>query len=391
MQLINKFGIYIHIPYCIQRCSYCDFATFEQSQILPPEEYINVLLKEIELRASIFDNRSIDTIYFGGGTPSLISPDLILSVLNKLNSLDFKTRPDSEITIEINPATVSDEKLTQYLDMGINRFSVGAQTFNDKHLKNIKREHSSQQTLDTLELLSKRNLNFNFDILFALPHQTIDQLEYDLNKVLEIKPKHVSPYCLTVPSGHPLSANRPSDLVQVEMFDLIEKMLGAHNYDRYEISNFAVPGFESKHNLLYWTDNEYWGLGLSSHSYSKKNSWGRRFWNFSTLPSYISQVEKKHDFTSEQFEDLALHQSLTDFCHTSLRLSKGICLKDLESKFGNELKKFVELKLISLSKKNLVYFNDKGRWSLTKEGIVISNQVFLEFTFLNSDLNSIMV
>lgn len=383
----SKFGVYIHIPYCIQRCSYCDFATFEQSQILPPEEYIEVLLKEIQHRAHLFENKTLDTIYFGGGTPSLISPKLILSVINKLKSLDFKTRPDSELTIEINPATINDEKLDQYIDMGFNRFSVGAQTFDDTHLKNIKREHNSEQTYETLDLLKSRNLNFNFDILFALPHQTIKQLEYDLQKVVEIKPKHVSPYCLTVPTGHSLSAHRPSDLEQVEMFDLINKVLINSNYIQYEISNFSLPGFESKHNLLYWTDHEYWGLGLSAHSYSKKESWGKRFWNFSTLPSYLNQIKSAEPLTGDQFEVLQKHQSLTDFCHTSLRLSVGLSLIDLESKFGQQAKSFVEKKLIHLHQKNLVkYSDDKGRWSLTPEGIVISNQVFLDFTFLNSDL-----
>jgi oxygen-independent coproporphyrinogen-3 oxidase len=270
-----SFGVYIHIPYCIQRCSYCDFSTYVQTEIMPPERYVGLLLEEMK-QHSFFQPQPLDTIYFGGGTPSLIEASLIVSLISELEKRGFGRSPGAEVTIEINPATVDEKKLEVYLQHGINRFSVGAQTFDDRLLKRVKREHNAEQTLQTLKLLKKYDLNFSFDILFALPTQTKDGLLRDLEIAVELGAKHISPYCLTVPSGHPLSKARPSEDDQVEMFNMIRDRLEERGYSQYEISNFAIPGFESRHNNLYWSDDEYWGLGLSAHSYYSTGSVGNQ-------------------------------------------------------------------------------------------------------------------
>jgi oxygen-independent coproporphyrinogen-3 oxidase len=390
-------GIYIHIPYCLQRCTYCDFATYERSQILPPEEYIDLVKEEMRQKFSIssYRNKVLQTIYFGGGTPSLIPAELIVSLLNEFEKYGLKRSLYAEITVEINPATVDEEKLKIYLKNGVNRFSVGAQTFDDFLLKSVHREHNSNQTRQTLQLLKDHRLNFSFDLLFALPGQTLQILEKDLAEILNFNPQHISPYCLTVPEGHVLAKTKPLEDVQVEMFSTINKFLISAGYIRYEISNYSKRGYESRHNQLYWNDSEYIGLGLSAHSYLKSKSWGVRFWNASTIGGYQKQVlsQKTNGFDepfdslpSQQIEILSKSQSLTDFCHIFLRTEDGLNLSLLESKFGSEVRSRVENILCSLGDRD--WLNSKGsRWKLTDEGMLLSNQVFAQLTFLDGEIS----
>lgn len=391
-------GVYFHIPYCLQRCTYCDFATYVHTEIKPPKHYVDLVKKEISLRHNLFSNQkehSLKTIYFGGGTPSLISADLIVDLISELSKFGYQTGPQTEITIEINPATVDERKLEIYLKAGINRFSVGAQSFSDRLLKMVHREHNAQQTKDTLALLRKYNLNFSFDVLFALPTQTLAELKHDVEVAVELGSKHISPYCLTVPEGHPLSKNRPLEDDQVEMFDIIHQNLIKNNFSRYEISNYAQPGFESKHNLLYWTDQDYWGLGLSAHSYKTQsitNPWGGRFWNASNFDLYEKDISK--NLTASNLEDLAenqkelLHdyQSLTDFCHTALRLSTGILTEDVRKKFGSKAVEKIQNIATNLISHGVVEQTAEG-FRLSDRGVLISNQIFEKFTFLKADLS----
>jgi oxygen-independent coproporphyrinogen-3 oxidase len=388
------FGVYVHIPYCIQRCTYCDFATYEQSKILPPDQYVQVLFQEIRQKHQYYTPRKLDTLYFGGGTPSLIPAPLIVSIIKELEKFGYTTGPETEVTIEINPATVSEDKLKMYLDNGINRFSVGAQTFDNRLLKMVHREHNAKQTLETLDLLRRYNLNFSFDILFALPSQTLEGLQNDVHIAMEQGASHISPYCLTVPDTHPLAKGRPIEDDQVLMFEHIEQELTKRGFEQYEISNFALPGKESKHNLLYWTDEEYWGLGLSSHSYSRKTDWGTRYWNLSSIGEYTKQIQADegkefqapHTHLPEgQFEVLEKNQALTDFCHTSLRLMRGLRVQELQSKFPEAVSSRVLGLLSDIQRKGWIA-EKNGSWSLTREGLVLSNRVFQDLTFLAGEI-----
>lgn len=393
-------GVYFHIPYCLQRCTYCDFATYVHTEIKPPEYYVALVKKEISLRHNLFSGMKstpLKTIYFGGGTPSLISADLIVDLISELSKFGYQTGPETEITIEINPATVDERKLEIYLKAGINRFSVGAQSFSDRLLKMVHREHNAQQTKDTLALLRKYNLNFSFDVLFALPTQTLDELKYDVDVAVELGSKHISPYCLTVPEGHPLSKNRPLEDDQVEMFNIIHENLLKNNFSRYEISNYAQPGFESKHNLLYWTDENYWGFGLSAHSYMKstgvEKNWGSRFWNASNFDLYDKDISAaKHvttinDLSENQKEMLQKYQSLTDFCHTALRLESGLNIQNISDKFGNEAAQKVQKIAADMTPHNVIQLTKSG-YRLTDSGVLVSNQIFEKFTFLEDDLKA---
>lgn len=384
-------SVYVHIPYCIQRCRYCDFTTFEWSEILPPEQYVDQVRREIRTRRGLWREREIQTLYFGGGTPSLIAPQLILSICDELANSGFTFHPNCERTIEINPATLTEEKLALYAGAGINRYSVGAQSFNDELLKTCGRRHSAADTRATLQALADRNLNYSFDLLFALPGQTLKDVDRDLDEVLQFSPNHLSAYCLTVPESHPMSQGRPPEGEQVEMFALIEKRLKEIALNKYEISNFAKPGYESRHNQAYWNDSNYWGLGLSSHSYSRDlGPFGMRFWNPKSLTDYAKQVDLSgaqwaEVLPEEQFESLKPHEAMTDFAHMHLRTQRGLPWAALRNKFEPALQALMIVRLENLVREGLLYKTSEA-WTLTDHGQLISNKVFEKLTFLQDEL-----
>ena len=387
-------SVYIHIPYCLQRCRYCDFTTFEWSQIVPPEQYVSWLRQEIRNRHQGLFDRSIRTIYFGGGTPSLLDAELIISILEELNNAGFRRTDDCEVTIEINPATMDQEKLEKYLRAGINRFSVGAQSFHDSLLKDCGRKHSAQETRETLSILKNLNLNYSFDLLFALPHQTLDMVKQDVEEALSFQPHHLSAYCLTVPEGHPMSFGRAPEDEQVQMFDWIETRLAKNGLYKYEISNFARPGFESQHNMAYWSDRSYWGLGLSAHSYfPDAGPFGTRFWNPKSLDDYKKQTQilsvgrKPFELLPpDQKESLLEHEALTDFCHMFLRTATGLPKSPLNRRFYRTAT-LAEKRLKHLVTKDFLSESAQG-WSLTTKGQMLSNQVFAELLFCKEDLHT---
>ncbi len=383
-------AVYVHIPYCLQRCRYCDFATFEWSEILPPERYVPQVLDEIRRRRGFWPQTEIRTLYFGGGTPSLIAPELIVAIKTELENSGFRFLPDAELTLEINPATLDEAKLNTYMEAGFNRFSVGAQTFNDRLLKVCGRKHEARDTHETLRLLGQYALNYSFDLLFALPSQSLAELDEDLAIVSEYAPPHLSAYCLTVPEGHPMSRGRAPEEEQVAMFDRIEARLRMVGLAKYEISNFARPGLESRHNSIYWSDESYWGLGLSSHSYSREEGpFGLRFWN----PKNLAQYEKQSALGGESFqtllppdqwERLEMHEAMTDFGHMHLRTMSGLPEDAAQGKFPKPAVASLTARLKELQKRGWVKL-DNGRWRLSREGQLISNKVFEELTFLASD------
>jgi oxygen-independent coproporphyrinogen-3 oxidase len=390
-----SFGIYIHTPYCIQRCPYCDFATYEKSKIPPIQNYIELVREEIRQKSGSIKKRNLNTLFLGGGTPSLLEPEHILTLFHELENHGFNFSKDSEVTIEINPATLDPKKIEGYLKIGINRFSVGAQTFDDTLLKKLGRMHSSADTIETLNLLKSFGLNYSLDLLFALPNQSKEQLSYDLEKIDSLSPQHVSCYYLTVPESNPLSQNRPQEDVQLDMFDLVFEGLEQSGFKQYEISNFAKPNFYSRHNMLYWTDEEYWGLGLSAHSYSKDSQWGTRYWNPKTYNEYESLIgsNRTKNFQTptdnlpvSNFEMLEMHEALTDFCHTSLRLSQGLSIFALQKKFLTSVVLNRVYQELAILKNEALVERNQDHYFLSKRGKLISNKVYERLTFLKEDL-----
>lgn len=383
-------GVYIHIPYCLQQCPYCDFSTVKHDHPIGPSEYINLLRQEILNRKDSIPFRDIHTLYFGGGTPSLLSEDALDAVIQEFKFQGFNLSTVREITLEINPGTVSLRKLQNLMSMGFNRFSVGVQTFDAKKLGLLGREHSVEATLETLGLLKLLEVNFSADLLFAHPYQSMADLQMDLDQLLQFSPPHVSAYCLTLPERHPLQVGRPDEDIQSDMIELVRTSLEANGLLQYEISNFSRPGFESKNNSIYWEGQPYWGLGMSAHSYFPSPQWGARFWNPPTIEAYRGQVHKgalalPAGLPRQQFEILEQYQALTDFCHVRMRTRRGLDESALSSQFTDTLAALAVERLNRLLARGLV--QKKGNhWRVRAEQQVLSEQVFKEMTFLKEDL-----
>lgn len=380
---------YIHIPYCIQKCLYCDFTTFTQDKLPPPKVYTNWIKQEIDNRHQGIKDRNLRSIYFGGGTPSLVPAKEIVSIIKHLKKY-FLFHPNIEISIEINPGTLTEKSLYLYQLAGVNRFSVGVQTFRDDLLKLFNREHSSKQTRNTLNLLMKNKMVFSTDLLFALNNQTSEDLQKDLDLLLSYHPHHISTYYLTLPAHHVLQKNRPPEQIQLQMFQQIKNILKQSGFDHYEISNFARDGFHSRHNFTYWSDKNYWGLGLSAHSFLKINNQRVRFWNPKNLNLYSKQVEQISSpfpfsfLPNKQKEVLTLHEAVTDFCHTALRTRWGIQTEKLRAAFGDKIYESVLQRLKTLQKKQWTQ-KVGNRWILPFSSWLISNHIFREMTFLKEE------
>lgn len=390
---LPKFGAYVHIPFCIQRCGYCDFATYARDQIAPNENYVTTLLSEMKIRRPLFPFHELNTLYFGGGTPSLLSTDQIERLIQGFYELGFQPHDKIEVTLEVNPATLNEEKCASLKAAGVNRISIGCQSFQDRFLKACGREHNVEDTFRTIELVQKYFDNFSLDLLFALPKQTMGDLSKDLATLLQFNPPHVSAYCLTLKPGHPMNQGRPSDDIQVEMFDFVQSHLVTAGLLDYELSNFARPGFESQHNLLYWQDHNYWGLGLSAHSYLRHPDWGARFWNASGYKAYITDMKKlpktselHESYSPGQLEKLRLWESLTDFCHTQFRLTVGLNEASLHQKFPDPTCTAVLIRLKKLEDRGLITERN-GCWKLSRGGRLLSNQVFSELLFSPEDVD----
>lgn len=356
------------------------------------DQYTQLLLSEIQNRRAAFQENKIDTIYFGGGTPSLLPAHDILTIVQGLNNSGFKIAQDAEITIEINPGTVDQKKLDLYRASGVNRFSVGVQTFNDELLRKCGREHSAEDSRRTLKFLKENTINYSFDLLFGLPGQTDEVLSRDLEELMEFDPPHVSAYLLTIPESHPMNRGRAPDEKQAAMFETISSTLAENGWEHYEISNYAKPGFRSKHNSTYWNDEPYWGLGVSAHSYHPKWSPnGTRFWNSPNIKAYLQQATipwqpepRAQSLPENQIENLKLNEAMTDYLHTQLRKKEGVSLVALRSKFPTMVERILPRleKLVSQQQlvKNADYF------SLHASEKVRANQVFYELTFMSEDI-----
>lgn len=383
------FGIYIHIPFCLQKCSYCDFVTMDWNDGANEAQYLELLLQEIRQRSPWVGKRKVSTIYFGGGTPSLLPISSIVSLLSELEKCGLDTGEVQELSIEINPGTMTSQQMSAALEKGFTRFSVGAQSFNDQFLNLVGRKHTAEDTRSTLRTLESLGAHYSFDLLFGLPGQTVADVLQDISELSHFSPDHLSAYCLTVPKNHPLSQGQPKDQEQVEMFLTLEDQLKELGLLRYELSNYARPGRESKHNQLYWTDQEYWGLGVGAHSYFHNLPWGLRYWNPSNLKAYKKQTLTKPwqptQLPSSQLEKLSIAQSLTDFCHTSFRLKRGLRKNDLEQKFSKIALDRVASDLKPALERGWVQVTSDG-WTLSQRGLMVYNQVLQCITYLSEEL-----
>ena len=384
-------GVYLHIPFCRSRCSYCDFATDVYKSSETVERYVNALIKEIstfpgEDKSQIPNPKSqiqVDTIYFGGGTPSLLSPaqlEKILKALHKTFAIaSIDKNSEVEITMEMNPATVTPETLGAYKSLGVNRASFGAQTFDDTELKRLGRRHTVRDVRETIELLRAAGFtNVSFDLIAGLPRQTLEDWERNLDEALKLNPEHLSLYLLEVHEGTPLAEQirsgrqpLPDEDLAGEMYELMLEKISEKGYEQYEISNFALAGFDSKHNSKYWLCEPVYAFGCSAHSFDGvKTRWS----NERDTAKYVSLIEAQNSAIVEKNEiDLK-----SEFVFLGLRLTKGVDLKEYEKRFGKSLQEKYAEDLKRLKDVELIEFSN-NHLKLTRKGFLYSNEVFEVF------------
>ena len=397
-------GLYIHIPFCKSRCSYCDFATDVYRSKDAVEHYVAALCREIESvrpervsgrredrdegsllttveplsHAGGIDQRpQVDTIYFGGGTPSLLTPEQLESVLATVHSR-FNIDVAAEITMEMNPATVTPETLGAFQSLGVNRASFGVQTFDDRALKLLARGHDANDARATFKMLRNAGFdNVSFDLIAGLPGQTLDAWEENLTEAIAMSPEHLSLYLLEIHEGTPLAEQvrsrrqpQPDAELAAEMYEMMLDRLAAVGYEQYEISNFSRPGFESRHNSKYWTLEPVFGFGVSAHSFDGK----QRYANERDTAKYVSRAE--NDGSAEVMrEDIDV---ASEFVFLGLRLERGIDLAEYSRRFGADLIAKYSDEIFQLIEDRLIEIEQK-KIKLTQKGKLYSNEVFAVF------------
>jgi oxygen-independent coproporphyrinogen-3 oxidase len=378
---MNRPGIYIHIPFCRARCSYCDFATGAYEGALA-EEYVQALAREIESFGHGGAHEEVDTVYFGGGTPSLLTHAQVSRALEAVGRR-FRVRADAEVTMERNPGTVTSVSARAFRSAGVNRASFGAQTFDDAELRRLGRTHTADDTRRTFETLRDSGFdNVSFDLIAGLPSQTLDAWERNLSEALALGPEHLSLYLLEVHEGTPLAAQiregrqpTPDADLAAEMYKLMSARTLAAGYEQYEISNFCTPGRESRHNLKYWTGAPYYGFGCSAHSFDGRAS---RWSNERDARRYVELVSGTGSAVVERTE-LDARERSAEALFLGLRLlSRGVDLaahralfrRDVRADFAEDLARFGDAGLIEFE-------GDVLR--LTPEGALLSNEVFSAF------------
>jgi oxygen-independent coproporphyrinogen III oxidase len=366
-------GIYIHIPFCEKKCIYCDF--YSEANHKDKDIFVQFLLKEIQMYGQYFDKEDIETIYFGGGTPSLLAPKQIEKVISYLYK-NFKFKKNVEITFEVNPATVDRDKLSAFRDIGINRLSIGVQSLGDEDLKFLTRIHSVADALGCYKIARASGFqNISIDLIFGLPTQTIKNWKEILNEAISLKAEHISAYNLIVEENTPLfnmvkekRMIKVSDEVEAEMFEVTIDMLTSAGYNHYEVSNYAFPGFESKHNCNYWNYSNYFGFGPSAHSFFDTKRW----WNVRSIFSYYSRIDNGI-LPVDDGESLDKFQQISELIMLGLR-SKGVDIQKLKNNFDFDFLKRFDTTIKTLVGQNLGII-DNGHFSLTKKGIMISDEL----------------
>jgi oxygen-independent coproporphyrinogen-3 oxidase len=371
-------GLYVHIPFCSSRCSYCDFATgLYQSELA--ERYVRGLIHEIE--ASRHAGENVDTIYFGGGTPSLLATGQLDRLLASLSET-FRIAAETEITLEINPGSATPEKLREFRGVGINRASFGAQTFEDAELAKLGRSHNTVDALRTFANLREAGFaNISFDLIAGLPGQTLDGWKRNIRQALELAPEHLSFYLLEVHSGTPLAEHirrgiQPSpdeDLAGV-MYEWMLEQATASGYEHYEISNLSRPGFHSRHNVKYWTAAPYYGFGCSAHSYDGD---ARRWANHRDVLKYVELIESGASPVVEE-QQLSQTDVRAEAVFLGMRLMEGVNLRRYRESFGVDLRDDHATDLDRFCEAGLVEL-DGDVIRLTRTGALLSNEVFAAF------------
>lgn len=377
---MEELGIYIHIPFCKQKCFYCDFCSFANKNEMQ-EKYVEAVINEIK-NITHKEKYAVTTIYFGGGTPSILYPEYIKNILQEIES-SFEILDDAEITIEINPGTVNEEKLKKYKEYGINRLSIGLQSANDKILKKIGRIHDYKQFEETFFYARKCGFkNINVDLMVGLPTQTIEDVKQTLEKIIQKNPEHISVYSLIIEEGtiieKLINENKlqlPNEETERIMYWTVVNELKENGYNQYEISNFSKKTYESRHNTNCWKQKQYIGLGTSAHSYLNK----KRYSNTNNIEEYIKNIQENNISKNITIHEEQTEEStMNEYMLLGLRMIQGININEFKQKFKTDpTVKYKEI-LEKLQKENLIQIT-KTSIKLTKQGIDFGNIVWEEF------------
>ena len=388
----KELELYVHIPFCVRKCAYCDFLSAPadtQERTL----YIDALTEEIRARKNDFNAYRVSTIFLGGGTPSILEGDDSARIFRALQE-NFDISDDAEITMEVNPGTVTEEKAASWRKSGVNRLSIGLQSADDRELKMLGRIHTYREFLDTWKIVREAGFeNVNVDLISATPGQNLRSWSETLRKAADLGPEHISAYSLIVEEGTPFyerygdgsgededKGNHlpplPDEDTEREIYKATEKILAEYGYHRYEISNYAKTGYECRHNLGYWERKEYLGLGLGASSLLSEC----RFHNTADMGKYLRLYENAGTDICEDIEHLSVEDQMEEFMFLGLRKTVGISVDDFRKAFGKEIREVYGEQMRKLEEQRLIEYSG-NRVRLTERGTDISNYVFSEFMF----------
>lgn len=380
----SPLGLYMHIPFCVKKCAYCDFLSMEASEGTK-RQYVEALLAELESVRRIANSYDLQTIYLGGGTPSVLDTTLMWGILEKTQDVFSVNLPGmKEITLEVNPGTVSKEKWKEYQKMGIRRISMGLQSTHNDELKLLGRIHNYEQFLENYHGAREAGFdNISIDLMSALPNQTLDKYRMSLERVAKLSPEHISSYSLIVEEGTPFwslygengrkKKELPTEETDREMYEATKEVLSSYGYHRYEISNYAKAGYESIHNSSYWTGVPYLGVGLGASSYLENNRYQNRD-DMKGYLKYASDTDKRRILV----ESLTKEEQMSEFMFLGLRRMYGVSKTDFYNIFGTAMEQVFGEALDKMEREMLLEI-EGDRVSLTDRGIDVSNFVFSEF------------
>lgn len=372
-------GLYIHVPFCAQKCYYCDFNSYKIKSN-EKEDYLINIEKEMKFYKEEFKDKYFDTVFFGGGTPSILKIDELRKLVNYMYE-NFNIKKDAEITIECNPGTINKEKLKAIKEMGINRLSIGLQATQNYHLKSIGRIHTYEEfEKNYYDAIDVGLTNINIDLMYALPNQKEEEWKETLDKIIKLNPSHISAYSLILEEGtklYDMYENNEFDLLDedtdIDMYEYTINTLKKHGYNQYEISNYAKQGKECKHNIIYWKCDNYLGLGPGASGYINDI----RYSNIKILNEYNNKINQNIKPIDEE-NKLNDKDKIEEFIFMGLRMNEGINLEVFKERFKIDFYELYKDVLDKLLERELVKL-DKFNLSLTQKGREISNSVFIEF------------
>ncbi len=368
----DSLGLYVHIPYCVRKCNYCDFCSLPIAHLDVPTAYVDRLCDEI-LSYEHRTVKPVDTVYFGGGTPSLLSPLQMKRIVDTIRKA-FDISPLAEITFEANPGTLTSEKIEAFYGLGFNRVSIGLQSTHEKEMKKLGRIHNYNDFLSCYRMLRDVGFkNISVDLMYGIPYQTKDSFAETVKSVIALSPEHVSAYGLMIEEGTPFFTERnnldlPSLDDECDMYDIARQLLLDSGYEHYEISNYAKQGYRSRHNSLYWNLGEYIGVGAAAHSFFE----GVRYSNSENVDEYIASRGHICKDEKESDSDLAY-----EFAMLKLRTKEGFSLSEYKSRFGSSFTDGKEVIINRLHREGLISLSDE-RIFLTERGFYLSNSILVE-------------